>query len=592
MSSEIYRLKAEENTDAVEALTRSVKELVTTLTKVEQAEKRRDTYQMSPVGYPNGGYGPPPGYGPPAAATAMPPRYRMAAEGLPPPAEKRAASRGARLPTSTYGFAGEAPGTFGVLPDGVAPRADAPDPLGGLSRGGPPKISEDALKGLLGPKGATAAGAPAAGAGAEKAAGAMGKLSGAMTIVAAVAGIATVGMSKLAETINTLSSSARTDAQKNEEIARSIPLIGRVAGAFIDLRDAANDIPDKIRRSKIAMEEGLLWQQGKQAQAMALDASRSAVGAYRARAGAFGGIAVGQAPLGDRSTYVGELRFQEESQRYPAQEAKKRAEAEALAGRDAVRGEQQRLNELVAKRGMLGRHVEATRGAERAAMGRESGATGSRQKAERQEAGAAAQLALNNFLLNEQRIVEQNNRLKAAGVTAAEKESAVRKANIAVMQAELSILQQKEQRLTGEAAALGQMNRVERMLAADAALAIKQGGLESVTPEQRELARRVAPGFVRKEEEKLGLSTAEGRRLREAGIHDGGNLDLVRQEIQKVQTQVQIAISLDEQALATKIAEALERAVGVLVKSIRAEFNAKLERMRSGRQMNQNLGGG
>lgn len=154
-----------------------------------------------------------------------------------------------------------------------------------------------------------------------------------------------------------------------------------------------------------------------------------------------------------------------------------------------------------------------------------------------------------------------------------------------ILQSALTLLQEQEGRLTGQSQRIGARSAPQRMLGLQAARMAQQVGVGNLPPSLREAARGFAPEFIRNAEERFGQTTPEYKAGVGAGLLEDGNLQQIREEIGKVDTNVRMQVVLDEAGVARQILEGLQPALKELVRSLREETQAEVERQKRGLQM-------
>lgn len=417
--------------------------------------------------------------------------------------------------------------------------------------------------------------------------GSLGGAGAAVGLAAAAFGAVTLAADKAASAIEVMNNGAMTAAQKQDQFTKMMP----GGETYIKLRDAIAGVTESMRLLALEHQNLSLAQANAQEKKM-----REVAGQAEVDRAANLGTAYNRARVpdtlnklaGGRGTYAGQLAYEEAAARFGPQAALSRAEEEAKAARKDYGASGARRVDLEANRVRLIDRMDKARAAEEQAVknGNAFGANAGDNKVARTAAGLNALRAEQEVLNNEARIEAEINRQKDLGVTLAQKESAARQAQNGMLKAELQLLQQKEQRQSGAAQALGSMNPAQRAMAVQAVKMAQQvGDVGMLPPSLRGLAQQVAPGMMGKLTEKSGENSKEFKELQGLGAVDKGSLDETRREVAKTQTQVEVNVNLDTEAMAKKIAEALGKSLDALVKSIDAKAQASGEKMRTGIQL-------
>lgn len=461
--------------------------------------------------------------------------------------------------------------------------------------------------------------------------------------IAGVAGAAyeaaVIGADKLAKGLNVANNASLTFGQRQDELAKQL-IPG--AEAFIRLRDALNGVTEKLRENAVvhAINKQEIEQRG-ESRRVGLSAGAEAYGA-RGRAKALSTIpgSIVAPPAIDRTTHFGDIAYREQQSRIPLQDAAVTAQAESKAANRALTAEEDNVAELRHRQRLLDEREsgESTALKEKRAEDSIAIADPERLAAQKdkpwysrrvmaldkyaanpiyerdkdgdllnragkkweghdkagvdaaalQHEQAAAAATQNRFALE-----EAINRQKGLGVTAAERESAVRKTGIDLAKNELELLKAKEQRLLSQAQQFGAMNPLERAASVQAALRIKQIGLDNVSPEEKALASRGFGSFVAKREQQQGAAELKRLGVADMGLDvERGEVKEIQRQIGKVQTEVRVNISLDEAALANRIAKVLEGWRDVFTSMIDAKFDPQKREAESGRIRRNSAGAG
>jgi hypothetical protein len=390
-----------------------------------------------------------------------------------------------------------------------------------------------------------------------------------------------------AKAIEVFGDSTKTAAQKADSFVKEFVPGGQ---ALTHFRDAVMGTADALRR----LEEQYQAQQLAQAQRHELQrtqlSGQAELQAAQAKAQALAGVQVPGMIGSDRGTFQGDIAHREAIQRQGAQFAVSRAEAQQQAAQKAFAAGAVNVTDL--KKQL--KDAEADAKAKQAAAGALGAAEGFNPisftanpvghllfgwaargvtQQPRDAAERAAELAHNNVTEQAKTLQIEINAQKERGVQLAEKESAVRKSIIEQAKTELSLAEAKEQRLTGQAQRWGGMTTVDRQMGLAAARALKAAGgdLSRFDPALIQQAEQFVPEYVRKLKEKFGQNTAEGKAAVAEGLGEAGDLGEARQQVEKVRADVNVKIALDEQTLATKIVEVLDRKFTDLIKAVKAE---------------------
>lgn len=428
----------------------------------------------------------------------------------------------------------------------------------------------------------------------------IGPISNHPAVKGVVAGMAAVeaGFQKAGAAADILGNSLTTNAQKNEALKESlIPLYA----SFKKFAEAVDGTTDRIRVAGVQLQRALVDlaagaaanRQFRQNDATFGEPYRALLRAARAQ----GGLpAAGEY---DRSTALGQRASEEALPVRAAEDARRRARlaaegvreeqfARSAAMKDAVKaqagglldaaGTLRRLKGLVDnENGGGGRNQAEKLVADVSGL---NAAAGRRNKAGIAEAAAAAVQNTDRAKVLNETALEQIQRRQESVVKLANAERDARQANIGVLQAELAVLEQKEQRMAGFARQLGKLSEGEFQAAQvylDEVLAAEKAGtLRDLPAHFFDAAAQIAPEYAQKQQEKVGAERGREQGKRYAGIDDSlvqdytkGTLAQARLAVDAKRIDVRVEVDLD----AVKTAEAIvER-----IKPVMAEYAAALK---------------
>lgn len=386
----------------------------------------------------------------------------------------------------------------------------------------------------------------------------------------------TAGLGKAAQAMDIFGNSTMTSTQKVEAFAKEfIP----GAAALIAFRDAALGIADKIRKAELAFARSTFGQGQRQEMATTKNAATAEVANARANADSLRGLAPTPEGKHDRATMAGERAFQDEQRRLPLLDATKRAEAQLSADQRKLREAQTREDETRSKGKRIGIHLGSAKHDLKEAV--RSG-----NKAQKITASRTVQAWSQEAVNHEKELKEQEAVTKERANALGMSESGVRKSRIASQKEDLGIHEAKTQRMKGDAQRLGGMSIMDRQRGLMAARMVKQHGIGAVAPEIRSLAEGYAPDWMSKEKEKFGENTAEGKAGRKEGFFDDDKEGIRGREDKesKMRAEVKLNVILDEQALAEKISETLEKSFGKVIAGIERRQAAEEENRKAGEQ--------
>lgn len=192
-------------------------------------------------------------------------------------------------------------------------------------------------------------------------------------------------------------------------------------------------------------------------------------------------------------------------------------------------------------------------------------------QAPRAEALAAVISANERLESLETERISRMQRMSAAMTAQGASEQQVGQARINMLQTELTLLQQREQRMTQGAQRLGMMNPVDRSIAMNAFRHMRDNGFENTPLFMREQAMQIAPNMVSAAATRAGENSAEFRELRAAG--EFGTAPGARQ--QSIQ-EVREAISRLADSMSTSQLQTLQTSANLELGGIRMVLNSIL----------------
>jgi hypothetical protein len=378
------------------------------------------------------------------------------------------------------------------------------------------------------------------------------------------------------QAINTLRNSDLTEAQKVNALADQATF--GLWGKFKELGNAIDGTTEAIRRSNIRLQQDSQFRSSMMSSLQETHGLDVSAGDARNRANVMAGAYAPGLAQFDRSTMAGEIGFQEEQQRFGARDSAASAERDAEVARRNLSDAQRRSGDADSAYKSARRNRLEVQGRYDSVMAGERG--GERNAGGRATIGAELADAQGSEEAIFERRIQIRRELGQASVAAAEAESRARQANIAVMQTELQILQQREQRLTADASRLGGMNFLDRRLGSAAARMVQDQGIQNVSPEILAQARAYAPDFIAQQQRQFGETTPEFAEDRRRGILTPGSQSIneIRGQTAETQQGIRDAMIADQQQTAKKIADSSQETFDTIARIFDA-FNERLEQL-------------
>lgn len=359
-------------------------------------------------------------------------------------------------------------------------------------------------------------------------------------------------MGGAAKAMNTWNDSSLSADQKMRKFGESLPVVGGLVASFNSLVDSMTGLEDQFRRDAVRrmMDSSRIpIEGGTQRQRMAQGVGLAGAAGY---AGAMGGMPVQAAVGGDRDTVAGQRQYERERLLAPLRMQRDMAQAQIAGARAAETAawvaRSRTSMQLAGLRMERSGHEERLPSAADRTWGEWwRGQRGAISRVRTDIAGTDA-----GIQQGRQSLEAASNEYKARSLELAQRESEVRKANVAIARAELSLLEQKEQRLHAQLGLLGNMTRGQRNMAVRAAMRVDRVGWDQAGPAARQLAMQLNPdkaGILAKQAaEASGVLDRLPVGWRREGTRAG--LD---EEIRQADASVREATRIDAQKLAESV---------------------------------------
>lgn len=403
--------------------------------------------------------------------------------------------------------------------------------------------------------------------------------------------VITEALGKFADAVNIGKNASLTAAQ--QEIALAEEFIPGVAN-LRKFTDAVSGTTETLRKNKEIFASAMLTQQKYERVRSEERENRREQDTAKAKLTGLNAISLDKYEGGkyDRRTVAGEQGYAEYGQRLQARDAEIRAKQALIAANTDARSQRNRVED--ARRAE--KAAQAQRDKDQAKVDdlkKYENTFGRRRKAELDTAFGKLELSNQNLVDRRKALEEEITKSKEKQTRAIEAQRDLQQALIEKQKVELSILEQKEQRMAEGQTRLGEMNVGQYEQSKQAALYIKEHGIENATPELIDAARQVAPGMIRKKAENFGEGRA--KELAQLGIDDyerdykdGNNLQNVRAQIDEVKADVRITMQINEKELAKQFSDLIASNFRELITVMKATIEAEVKQQRIGLQKQQN----
>lgn len=346
----------------------------------------------------------------------------------------------------------------------------------------------------------------------------------------------------LSKWTRTLSDASLSAGEMHRRLIEGIPVLGDFFRSARELGEAFSGAAESMRQSRfqLALREGIAPREG--AIRRTMDAAEIAQAQASADAGMLGRLQSRGLLGGDRSTAIGQRAFDEE--RFMG------------ASRDALAMAGPRTDAAIMGQGAARRLLDASEGNLTRLNARRDAATGARATDAVEDSGwglhgwgawisgrgrarevkhTTAVLGIDKEIDQEhQRRIKLLDDVKTKNTEVAEAESQARKANIAVLKAELTVLEERDRLLRGQLQAIGGMTRGQRQATGFAIDRIERVGWDAAGPMARQLAMQINPDKANKLAEQAAEASGLMDRLpadwRRQGTREGLDRDIRAKE--------------------------------------------------------------
>lgn len=436
-----------------------------------------------------------------------------------------------------------------------------------------------------------------------------------------------------AVSIDALKDSSLTAAQANRKVAESIPILGEFNKAMFQLSDAITGRTEEIRKTQRETQANTAKAQaqlGAFQQTLPINEQIFGINAQQ-RARAANPPLPFNAP--GRDTLEGERDFANFERRRPLEQAKRDAQIQVDAAKQIQADAQNRQEDLAQQAAQRQRDVERAKAAleqlqrdqktgrdttpgssprgtsflpkpdtelvfpgfdgsvkagnvlpgflfgdkaKQVATATQGSLATSQQLKDELSATAKVDAALKERLRLTQELTATQQQNANAVKAAAEAESKLRQANIALMRDELTQLKEREQRVAGAATSFGGLDASQKFSAVQAAEQLKQHGFESLTAEQRALIAQGGGGeALAFQQRKSALNDPEFKAFQTA-LGQEFDLKAIQQKQVELQAKVEVSVETDATELSKQLKDALEPILKDLVASFKEIADAQI----------------
>ena len=415
------------------------------------------------------------------------------------------------------------------------------------------------------------------------------------TMSKVAAGVTAFGsaINAAAKAATLLSDTTQTTAQQMRGLAAEFIPFGK---AVIDLSDAIDGTTSAMHKQAAAHEIATAAIKAESAARIKSGALSSELAGYSARASAQGKFSIAAYKSFDKSALGGERAAGIQDATAGAQNELVRAQREQLAAKITAQQSAAEANEK----------AQAVKRARTEA----DNATAHREALQRGEAGgvrnkAPIDKAIKDELQARERLTAlaaeheaSATRAKERGLSAIQAEAQARAAAVNVAKAELSVLQQQEQRMVGMARSAGAMSKGERLSSIRALQMVKEHGIDNVPPEIANQAAKIGGDYIGKQREKSGADFigkdvrgafsdkdfkeifADGKGGADFG--KGSSLQNIQAAVTKATANVNVKIDLDTTEMAKKVTEMMGPIIGHLLNTVKIQLENQDKNVRVG----------
>lgn len=431
--------------------------------------------------------------------------------------------------------------------------------------------------------------------GSMAAVGALGRLGPAAAVAAAGLMLFDAGLAKATKTITLANDSTQTLAQKmNAWGDEFVPFHKQIR----EMGEAISGVSDRLTRQQDEFDVRTARQAAEQSRYAGVAGAE--MNLARASGREYGLLTNRMGQLGrfDQGTVQGRFDAQAQQLTLAARDAQVLAARSEEEARRVARAAEVRAND--AKREYNRTGLSLIEAQDR--LGRlqaEENRTGIRRKGDIDLAAKDARFFTHKLADDEQRMGAEVERAARSRLELSEALTRSTQARVGVMQAELSVLQQQEQRMASLRQTLGGMARGQVAYSGGILRRIAERGIESVTPDMAAGVAGIAPDFIRAEQEKLGekylgrirgqLTPQQMEKVFGKAEAAGQTLAGTRAQVQRVVADMRVVVELNTERVAEDMMKVFKAQYDQLIKGVKfsADTAERVERMKKADERNQ-----
>jgi len=403
---------------------------------------------------------------------------------------------------------------------------------------------------------------------------------GANVAMAVYAGIKSLehGLAFGAQAMNTSQRTDLTDAQKRNQIADSVPVVGGLLKSLREFGRALDGTTESMRQNTVRHQENLAVDRVQAQVTGRTNQIERELGTRQARHDATS--AVGYAPLQtfDRQTVAGRQQHAEYQRLLPLQDRHVELQREEFTATRDQQLAQQQLAQATDRQAVALRNVMATEQRYQRAF-RGSDPRELQLAAHARERASQAESAIRPTYDTALGVAE------AASSRQAQARSAVRRNAIDEQRAQLGNLEDRYSRTEQGAATWGAASPIERSLGLSALRQVREHG-ERAGPEAWSYAQRFAPEYAREQQVRIGEESPERMQAIREGFRPSYEATPLREQdrqIDNARADIRVNVNLDAREFSRHTLRAFREVYGEMIQSLQAQVNEVRRNMQAGR---------
>jgi hypothetical protein len=384
--------------------------------------------------------------------------------------------------------------------------------------------------------------------------------------------MATEGLNGLSKAINILGDSSKSDSEKTQALAESLPIVGGLVKSWDDFMSALEGTPDKLRQLAKNFQSSMMDMTAqasinKEQHKLEMEQYDPSVKAL-----AFG--AIGKADYGEPPDVSDQKAYAEWQKTLPGISRQNLVERNLWAAQKKAQYLTNKPDSMTSKLNQDRMEVKDSQKAwEKASDPKAEGKPEEIKVAKVK----AAQSLIKDATAESTDLETSINAImekRAALVDLAQKEHDIRQSGIDTEKQVLALLTQQEQKISQAYSSFAQLDEGSRLMATQAAAQLNESGIDSLSEDQKALIRQAGGGDYLQKAQVAAIADDENLAAFRQAIGETQTLADVQQQKATVQNNILIESTIDEQKLADALNAAAQKDAENLLKKITAKINS------------------